>query len=118
MLTIRKEQLTALERERERQFACKMIGHLRQQFPTQTEKKDDDELLADVRQGVRTSAKYGISAECDVARYIEYMMIYGLSFDSDQRLDWAGKILKTEEISGSEKLDRIDGHDQFLRNPT
>jgi hypothetical protein len=53
-----------------------------------------------------------------VARYIEYMMIYGLSFDSDQRLDWAGKILKTEEISGSEKLDRIDGHDQFLRNPT
>jgi hypothetical protein len=95
-----------------------MIGHLRQKFPTQTEEKDDDELLTGVRQGVKTSAKYGISAECDVARYIEYMMIYGLSFDSDQRLDWAGRILKTEGISGAEKLDRIDQHDQLSRNQT
>lgn len=98
------------------QFERNMIEHLRQKFPDETEKKEDEELLVEVRQGVKTSGKYGISAECDVARYIEYMMIYGLSFDTDPKLEWAGKIIRSEGICGVEKLDRIDAHDQFLRN--
>jgi len=85
-----------------RQFELKMMDHLRQKFPSETEKKEDDELLAEIRQGVRTSGKYGISAEYDVARYMEYMMMYGLSFDTDPKWDWAGKILKTEGISGAD----------------
>jgi|HubBroStandDraft_6_1064221.scaffolds.fasta_scaffold00634_9 hypothetical protein len=117
MLTIRKEQVKALEGGMARQFELKMIDHLRQKFPSETEKKEDEELVAEIRQGVKTSGKYGISAECDVARYIEYMMMYGLSFDTDPKWDWAGKILRTDGISGVEKLDRVDTRDQFLRKP-
>jgi len=117
MLTIRKEQVKVLEDGMARQFELKMMDHLRQKFPSETEKKEDDELLGEIRQGVRTSGKYGISAEYDVARYMEYMMMYGLSFDTDPKWDWAGKILKTEGISGADKLERIDTRDQFLRKP-
>src|SRR5580658_5632716 len=102
MLTIRKEQMKVLEGGMAQEFERKMMEHLRQKFPSETEKKEDDELLGEIRQGVKISGKYGISAECDVARYIEYMMMYGLSFDADPKRDWAGKILKTEGISGAE----------------
>ena len=118
MLTIRKEQMRVLENEMLREFERKMLEHLRQTFPTETETKDDDELTAEIRQGVTSSGRYGISAECDVARYIEYMMMYGLNFDMDPKFSWAGTILGTHGISGAEKLDRIDMRDQFLRNRT
>jgi hypothetical protein len=118
MLTIRKEQLNVLENAMAREFERKMIEHLRQKFPKETEKNEDDELAGEIRHGVKSSGKYGISAECDVARYVEYMMMYGLNFDTDPKFGWAGKILRTEGISGVEKLDRIDTQDQFLRNRT
>jgi hypothetical protein len=117
MLTIRKEQVKVLEGGMARQFELKMMEHLRNKFPSETDKKEDDELVAQIRQGVKSSGKYEISAESEVARYIEYMMMYGLSFDTDPKCDWAGKILNTDGISGAEKLDRIDRRDQFLRKP-
>jgi hypothetical protein len=65
-----------------------------------------------VRQGIAESASQGIDAERDVARYIEFLVIYGPEFQS---LGWAAEILATPDLDGAEKMDRIDNYDLFNR---
>ena len=45
------------------------------------------------------------------------MVIYGPRFDTDPRYAWATKLLKTADMSGTTKMDRIDEYDQFMIAP-
>ena len=113
MLTIRYEQMQALDQAMQRQFERQMLAHLRAAFSSQTARSSDEYLTALIRQGIRNAAGYGVVNEFDVGRYIEYVLLYGPNFDSDSKTAWAGEILRTEEINGTQKMDRIDARDLF-----
>ena len=55
-----------------------------------------------------------MTIEDEVQRYLEYMIIYGVNFDIDSKIPWAGNILDTENVDGSIKMDRLDRYFQRM----
>jgi hypothetical protein len=75
----------------------------------------DEQVLRLIRDGIDESATHGIRAERDVARYIEFLVIFGPEFQS---LGWAGEILSTSTLDGAGKMDRefaASLHEMFRR---
>src|SRR5262245_66148877 len=113
MLKIRKVQMKTLSEYTLGQFEHRMTVHLRTTFPKQTADLQEEELRVKVHIGVARAAQYNVTAEDDVRRYLEYMIMYGADFDTNPQSAWAGGILRTQDISGGEKMDRVDEHDLF-----
>lgn len=113
MLNIRKTQMNALSEYMLGQFESRMVIHLRAHFSEQTKSLSAAELQTIVHRGVGNAARYNVTAEDDVRRYLEYVVMYGVDFDTNPRSAWAQEILRTQELSGGEKMDRIDAYDLF-----
>ena len=114
IVIVRQEQIDRMGESMQRGFEIRMIAHLRATFPQPTRQQTDDQMTAFVRLGSNRSRPYGITAEGDVQRYLEYMVMYGPEFDTS--CAWASEILNTEGISGTKKMDWIDDYDQFVLN--
>ena len=108
MLIIRRRQLDALSRYMRRQFETRMAEHLRSRFPEVTDELDDEKLDRLIVSGIARAESYGIYFEADLQRFLEYMMVLSLDFDTASRSAWAGEILRRRELGGSEKISRID----------
>jgi hypothetical protein len=113
MLKIRETQMKTMSEYMLRQFENRMVVYLRTTFPKQTEALPEAELRVRIRTSVAQAAQYNVTAEDDVRRYLEYVIMYDTDFDTDPRSAWAGEILRTRDMSGGEKMDRIDEYDLF-----
>jgi hypothetical protein len=113
MLKIRKTQMDSLSEYTLRQFENRMAVHLRTTFPKYTEDLAEAELRVRIHTGVAQAAQYNVTVEDDVRRYLEYVTMYSVDFDTNPQSAWAGEILRTQDISGAEKMDRIDAYDLF-----
>jgi hypothetical protein len=113
MLKIRETQLKALSEYTLRQFESRMVIHLRANFSEQTKSLSAAELQTTVHLGVGTASSYLVTTEDDVRRYLEYVAMYGVDFDTNPLCAWAYEILRTPELNGAEKMDRIDAYDLF-----
>jgi hypothetical protein len=113
MLKIRKAQVEALSQAMLRQFEDRMVTHLRAACPEQTQDVSEPELRATIRLGVESAAKYEVTDEVDVRRYLECLVLYGPDFDANPRTPWAGQILNDKELTGTEKMNRIDDYVLF-----
>lgn len=111
-MLIRQQQMAELGQVMQRRFEQKMLLHLRTNFQSQIGDWSEERALGLIRQGIAEAAAYGVNAERDVARYIEFLAIYGPAFHS---LSWAAEILATPGLDGGEKMDRIDDYDLFNR---
>jgi len=108
MLKMRKQVMMAFRRMMLEQFEDETVLHLRSAFPQKTEASSEQELRALVRKGIARADGYGVLLVDDVQHYLEYMVDYGEDFDRDPAVSWAGEILRTEGIDGTEKMDRLD----------
>jgi hypothetical protein len=108
ILSIRPELLQTLEADVRERFARRLAAHLRQLFPDDLVRLDEPALLELVHAAIAKASSYGVVIEYDVARFAEYAVFYGRSFDADPMVDWAGEILRDPSISGTEKMERID----------
>lgn len=113
MLKIRATQREALSEYTPRQSENRMVIHLRTNFSEHTKSLSVAELQTTVHLGVGNATSYRITAEDDVRRYLEYVAMYGVDFDTNPLCAWASAILWTPELSGTEKMDRIDEYDLF-----
>ena len=113
MLTVRREQMDALSRYSLEQFEAAMLRHLRARFPEQTVGRLDPELRKLIKEGISQAAVYGITLENDVRRYLECVVLYGPDFDRNPETAWAGEILRSDDLDGTEKIDRIDEAELF-----
>jgi hypothetical protein len=113
MLKIRNSQMKTLSEYTLRQFAQRMAVHLRTNFSRQTADFPELELRVRIHNGITQAAQYNVTLEDDVRRYLEYTVMYGSDFDTNPRSAWAGAILNTPDMSGGEKMDRIDTYDLF-----
>jgi hypothetical protein len=113
MFKIRREQMDVLAQQSLDQFQAAMLRHLRARFPAQTAGRLDPELRAMVHEGIGRAAVYGITLETDVKRYLEWMVVHGPQFDRDPKTAWAGEILRSDDLNGTEKVDRIDEAELF-----
>ena len=113
MLTLRREQMQALERYALEQFIARMSARLHARFRRETEKVAEPDLRTLIRRAITKAETYGVSDEADVARYLEFVIRYGPEFDTQETTAWAGRILKHADQSGTEKMNALDDCDLF-----
>jgi hypothetical protein len=89
-MIIRQAQFQTFIDESNRLFESRMIAHLRKCFPAQCGTLSDDELRESVEQEKKIAAKYGITAERDVCKFVDIRTVHGPGFDQSP---WASKIL-------------------------
>jgi hypothetical protein len=98
MLRIRWEQLAVFRNYALKSFEDRMRGHLSKCFPQQCKNRSDTDLRTLIQYGIKSAAKYGITAERDVCKYIDVMIVSGRDFDRDPQLPWASSILNDEAL--------------------
>lgn len=113
MLKIRQAQMDSLSEAMLKQFEDRMVMHLRAACPEQTRGMSEPELRDTIRTGMGSAAKYGITSEVDIRRYLECVVVYGQDFDTNPKTAWAGHILNNKELSGTEKMNRVDEYALF-----
>jgi hypothetical protein len=111
MLTIRDAQMKVFGQLMQRQFEARMLQRLRSAYAACLGQRSDHDILSLIRDGIARSERFEVVRERDVARFIEYMVIYGADFDQSQA--WAAEILSTPGINGAQKMARIDDCDLF-----
>lgn len=110
MLIIRKEQLEVLSQYTLGQFENRMVVHLHTNFSGQIK---ENELRTMVQIGIGRAEKYSIIMEDDIRQYLEYMVIYFPDFDTNPKTAWAGEVLRDKNLSGTEKMSKIDNISLF-----
>ena len=114
MLRIRNSQMQTFEQAAMSAFELRMVEHLRVIYPKQTRDMPEANLLTLVQSGIGKAREYRVIAEDDIRRYLELMVVYGADFDTDPHSSWAGEILRTKDLDGSAKIDRLDEYDLFM----
>ncbi len=108
MLTIRQDQKDVFQTVAENDFVERMLVHLNKFFPKHYEALGESNCRELVDQGIKNAATYDIVNERDVCKYIDLMVSFGVDFDKDPKLPWAGKMLKDESWkNASEKTDAL-----------
>jgi hypothetical protein len=105
MLTMRQEQCNALNSDLRRRYVERVLAHLRQFFPRQSQSMGEPALRAFVDWGIERAASYRIVAERDVCRYIDVMTVFGRQFDTDPACAWAPPILTARYVDPSVKTE-------------
>ena len=114
MLTVRQGQMDTLAESMMRRYEQRVAERLRAQFPAKLDPVSDEDLREHVRTGATKAKGYGITAESDMTRYLEYTVEYGPEFDATP---WARRVLADEKLSGREKMDRLDGYTTYELRP-
>ena len=107
MLKIRGEQMDVMAQAAMRGFEQRVAQHLNEHFPEECRRAGPERIAAAIRQGVARAARYGITSELDVVRYLDLSVVLGLDFDSGKRYPWAQQILEDRELDADEKIDAL-----------
>jgi hypothetical protein len=103
MLNIRKEQMAVFSRVQLKKFEDFVLPHLHKSLREQSEALGDAKLRETIQYGIKRAARYGITSERDVYKYLYLLVVYGRDFDTDKELARAGEILRSQ-MKPSEKI--------------
>lgn len=101
MFTIRRKQIDAISERLARRFEETMRVHLGTFFPERCAELGEEGVLREIEHGIRRAARYDITSERDVCKYLNFMFVYGRDFDVDPGLPWAAEILNDSSLNRS-----------------
>lgn len=107
VLKIRPQQLAAFAASRREMFLRQLQRHMRQHWPDECARRDDELLAAFVEEVVARATDHGFRSEVDVARYLNLAVALGLGFDRDPRYPWARALIDDDGIAPGRKMDRM-----------
>lgn len=107
MLVIRKPQMETLAGHCRLEFEQRMVAHVNRSWPERSKAMGPEAVRQSVREAVAQAAACGITAEYDVARFIDLRYALALDFDRSPRWPWAAKILGDSDLSGHDKVERL-----------
>jgi hypothetical protein len=107
MLVIREEQYKALSQYVAKTFEDRMFAHLKQLWPEDCKKAGERLVRESIRKSLERCAKYGLSAEYDVARFIGLTFILCQDFDTSPRVAWAARLLNDKQLAPGAKMDKL-----------
>ena len=110
MLTIRKEQIEEILKNREEDFVERMVEHLKKNFSKEIAKNglQVKDLNLVILNGIESANEYGIEYENDMILYIECIALLGLGFDTNNKYPQVIEILNRKDLSGNRKMDQIN----------
>jgi len=80
-----------------RSFQDEMVVHLAEFSPPLFRAVKEDHLRKAIWTGMNRSDDYGFNFRGPVRLYLELMLLFGSSFDTDPQYPWAGEILKDRD---------------------
>lgn len=93
MLTLTSVQFGALDREARARFAREMVAHLAAFSPEIARLLAPPARLALVERALDEAAAHGFTRRGPARLYLEAVLQFGIAFDADPLLPWAGRIL-------------------------
>lgn len=114
MLVIREEQMGAFRQYMLKQFEDRMVIHLNRNFPDEIKNIPELDLREIICICIDKAAKYDVTDETDVKRYLEYVVRYDSNFDINLNLPWTTKILSDKKLTGIEKMNQLDDYELFV----
>lgn len=115
MLKIRREQLDRLRGAMLQQFEDRMEIQLRRQFPKHPMLAFRETIRDFIRHGMDKAARYGITDEADVERFLTWMIPYGPDFERHPDLSWLLRLLSNKELTAMEKMNELENAELFSR---
>ena len=107
--------MAAFRKQTFEQSVVSLAARLRQNFPKQTEALTKEGRLERwVRSGIQRAQGFGLRQRDTIARFLEYLMIYGESFAETSETEWARSILEQSGINEALKMDMIDSYEFFV----
>ena len=108
MFHISHQQWAALEDHALSAFEERTYAHLLQWFPDHCALLGRQQMGAVIRRGLERANHHGLTPECGVRSYVEFMCLLGSGFDADPLLPWAAEILN-DQVAGDpvERGDRL-----------
>jgi hypothetical protein len=91
MISIRPEQMSALDASVRERFIGRMVEHLRRCFPERCAASSDADMRQRISRAMDRAAQYEIRRERDLGRFLDVGMIFGETFDTD--CPWATAVL-------------------------
>jgi hypothetical protein len=115
-MVVRESQIAAFQEQNLGRFENETVQRLRAGHPEETAEMTDVELRQLAADGVPVAFSYGITLESDVARFLEYLFLYGADFYDQPKFQWARNILTSTKLNGTEKMDWMDKLDYMVRS--
>lgn len=100
-MIIRAEQLATFASAARSRFEEKLIDFLRGSFPNRSARLGEAGLRETVQFGIGQAGAYGIVRQCDVAKYISIMFMFGPHFDSELSSGPLYEVLRDPRLEGS-----------------
>jgi hypothetical protein len=110
MLVIRAEQIAAFESAAQQRFLNKICGLLRSELQRELSPIDDHTLCTQVEAAWRKAGRYGIESQRDIHRFARQWVLWGDGYDERSEPQWVRQYLNDPNMTGSEKLDRLEYH--------
>lgn len=84
-----------------------MCRYLAKTFPHKVKDLPEQAVRESIRAGIERAAVYGISAEYDVARYIDFMYRFSPDFDSNPDAPWVRPTLASSVMPPGARMNVI-----------
>lgn len=101
-MIIRKAQIDKLNKFTMQAFEDEMIQHLAEFSPALFDVIKEDQLRVAVRHGIKKAEEYGFTFRGPIRLYLEMMLLFGSSFDTDPQYPWASEILNDQEFANAQ----------------
>ena len=102
MLRIRTEQMAVFTEDARRKSEEKLLHHCTSCWPEKTAKLGEGGTAALIQRTIQAVAPHGITAQADLARYLNLIFVWGEGFES--RLPWVSEILNDPTLRGPVKV--------------
>ncbi len=99
--------MAAFSEQQRQRFEDEMVVYLNENYPVEAKKYSEKGLRDMIRDGIDKAKGYDIVLECDVARYIQFMVAIHPDFDDSPQTPWAKPILTHRRLPANEKLEQI-----------
>jgi|GEM_PF-1816660 len=106
--TITPDQLKIFEQAAIQDFEGMMLLHIREFFPDHYEGLGEENSRLLVQHGIKQAALYGFISKCDVCKFIDLMLCFGVEFYSEEQEAWAPEILSDSSLTNaSDKMEAL-----------
>ena len=96
-LTIRDGQARAFKSVGSSIFEDQMVAHIHRCLPKSREIHGETQLRVLIRRGMVKAGKYRLTAQRDVCKFIDAMILLGEDFDEGHEYPWAESILQSDD---------------------
>ena len=115
MLTIRHEQLKALEAAMNEPWYDEFMSRLQMEFPQRIEKLSKEELCNQVDQGCQAAQELGIVEKSDIYRFLRLRYLPGTVWEQPSTQQVFYQVITDTSVDASTRLDFIERNIAFVR---